>query len=395
MLRQAPFYLLITLIILSFLNSCQTTNTEPNQQLPSKILHTTVSVNFAPNGRLWRLTPTKPGIYVDYSKDDGKTYSTPVRINKQDQKISVWPENPAAIEISQSGRINILYYADEAQKSTSFFSYSDDNGQSFSQPILVSDRAQTDMHYMDKMLIDKDDNTYLFWHDTRHELHDKEQADGVLSLYYSKKTASDKSTFNNQFLSTGICSCCRTATALSNNQTPIIFARMVFNNGIRDHALIRMNTDGSWQKSRRVTNDDWKIEACPEHGPAISIDSKNRTHLTWFTLGDKRQGIFYRQTDDFGETLSAPMPLGNANQLPSHPDVLALHQRVIIVWKEFDGEQTSLHCKESNDGGKSWIEKPLALKSRSKNSHPKLLSNNTDIFLSWTSENQGHKLVKL
>jgi hypothetical protein len=394
MAHQIISRFLISVIALLLLNSCQTTITDSNQ-LNSKILHSTVSANFAPDGRLWRLTPTKSGVYVNYSKDDGKTFSIPVRINKQDQKISVWPENPAAIKISQSGRINILYYADEAQKSTSFFSYSDDNGQSFSQPILVSDQARTAMHYMDKMLIDKDDNTYLFWHDTRHELHDKEQADGVLSLYYSKKTALDNSKFNNQFVSNGICSCCRTATALSNDQTPVIFARMVFKDGIRDHALIRMNKDGSWQKPRRATNDNWKVEGCPEHGPSISIDSNNRTHLTWFTLGDTHQGIFYRQTDDFGETLSDPMPLGNADQLPSHPDVLALDQRVVIVWKEFDGEQTSLHSKESNDGGKSWIIKPLALKSRSKNSHPKLLSNNTDIFLSWTSEKQGHQLIKL
>ncbi len=394
MLRPAPFYLLIILLTLSFLNSCQTTSTEPNL-LPSKILHSTVSVNFAPSGRLWRLTPAKLGIYVDYSNDEGKTYSIPIRINKQDQKISVWPENPASIEISQSGRINVLYYADEEQKSTSFFSYSDDNGHSFSIPILVSDQAQTAMHYMDKMLIDHDNNTYLFWHDTRHELHDNKQADGVLSLYYSKKSASDSSNFINQFVSKNICSCCRSATALSNNQLPVIFARMVFKDGIRDHALIRMNADGVWQKPRRVTHDNWNIEACPEHGPALAIDSNNRIHLTWFTLGVKRQGIFYRQTDDFGETLSDPMPLGNANRLPSHPDILALNQRVVIVWKEFDGKQTSLQSKESNDGGKSWTEKYLNLKSNSKNSHPKLVTNNTDIFLSWTSESEGHQFIKL
>ncbi len=388
------FRLLIPIIALLLLNSCQTTSSETNQ-LNNKILRSTVSVNFAPDGRLWRLTPTKHAIYIDYSNDEGLTYSAPVRLNKKDQKISVWPENPAAIEISQSGRINVLYYADEQQKSTSFFSYSADNGQSFSQPILISNQAQTAMHYMDKMLIDAEDNTYLFWHDARHEVHDEKQTEGVLSLYYSKKTVSDDSEFNNQFLSKGICSCCRTATALSNTQKPVIFARMVFDDGIRDHALIRMNEEGIWQPANKVTNDDWKIEACPEHGPAIAIDNKNRTHLTWFTLGEKRQGIFYRQTDDFGKTLSEPMALGNTSQLPSHADILALNHRVIIVWKEFDGEQITLHSKESKDGGKSWIEIPLALKSKSKNSHPKLITNNTDIFLSWTSENQGHQLIKL
>lgn len=387
-------YISFLIINLLLLNSCQTTISESNQ-LHNKILRSTVSANFSADGRLWRLTPTQHYIYIDHSDDNGKTYNSPIKINSHKQKISVWPENPAAIEISSSGRINILYYADEQQKSTSFFSYSDDNGQSFSKPRLISDQADTAMHYMDKMLIDKHDNTYLFWHDTRHEKHNATLGDGVLSLYYSKKNASDKSKFSNQFLSNGICSCCRTATAFDATNKPVILARMVFNKGIRDHALISMNNADSWNKPQRVTHDNWNIEACPEHGPALAIDKQNRTHLTWFTLGDTRQGIFYAQTDDFGKQLTAPMTLGNPDRLPSHPDVITLAQRVMIVWKEFDGEQTSLHLMESSDRGQSWRKIPMTLNSKSKNSHPKLIANKTDIFLSWTSKNKGHQIIKL
>jgi len=394
MLLQNNFRLLFLFTAFVFLNSCQTTSIDANQT-SKNILRSTVSVNFAPDGRLWRLTPTQHAIYIDHSDDKGQTYSAPVRVNQDNQKISVWPDNPAAIKISPSGRINILYYADKAQKSTSFFSFSDDNGQTFSKPVLVSDKAETAMHYMDKMLIDKHNNIYLFWHDTRHQLHDKKQADGVLSLYFSKKSSTDNTPFSNQLVSKGVCSCCRTASAMNSKQNPILFARMVSDDGIRDHALIMMNQDGSWQKPQRVTDDYWQIEACPEHGPAIAIDDKDRTHLTWFTLGNKREGIFYRQTDDFGTTLSPPMPLGNANRLPSHPDVLALKERVIIVWKEFDGEQTTIHAKESVNRGQSWVDKKINLKSKSKNSHPKLITNNRDIFLSWTSKTEGHQLIKL
>ena len=384
------------LIGLLFLFSCQTIVNETKiKTFPHEILGSTVSTDFAPDGRLWRLIPTKKAIYVDFSNDYGSTYSKPTRVNKLDQKISVWPENPPAIEISNSGRINILYYADEEQKSTSFYSYSDDNGKTFSPPALISDHAQSAMHYMDKMLIDKHDNLYLFWHDTRHEVHDKEIGAGVLSLYYSIKTPAANSRFSNHFLSSGICSCCRTAAAFSNDGKPIIFARMVYDNGVRDHALIRMNKDNSWQKPIRVTHDNWEIEACPEHGPAMAIDAQNRTHLTWFTLGDTRQGIFYAQTDNFGKTVSSPLTLGNTDHIPSHADVIALNQRVIIVWKEFDGEQSSLHIKESLDRGITWSDKTTGLKSSAKNNHPKLISNNTDIFLSWTSADKGHRIIKL
>jgi hypothetical protein len=371
--KKVTGFLFATLLISSlFIFSGQTTAKTEIKNFPHEILGATVSINFAPDGRLWRLIPTKKAIYVDFSNDYG------------------------AIEISNSGRINILYYADEEQKSTSFYSYSDDNGQTFSSPVLVSDHAQSAMHYMDKMLIDKQDKLYLFWHDTRHESHDKEIGAGVLSLYYSIKTATDNSQFSNHFLSSGICSCCRTATAFSSNGNPVILARMVYDNGVRDHALLQMNNeDEAWQKPIRVTHDNWEVEACPEHGPAMAIDAQNRTHLTWFTLGDTREGIFYAQTDDFGKTLSSPLTLGNIDHIPSHADVITLDQRVIIVWKEFDGEQSSLHIKESFDRGLSWSDKTTELTSSAKNSHPKLISNNKDVFLSWTSEDKGHRIIKL
>ncbi|MCK4842198.1 MAG: exo-alpha-sialidase [Methylococcales bacterium] len=397
--KSASLSTLIYIIPLILLIGCQVTekNIEANVSPASSYtpLNTTVSATFSADGRLWRLIPTKNAIYVDFSLDNGATYSHPVQVNKFEQTISAWPENPPAIKISSSGRINILYYADTEQKSTSFFSYSDDGGQTFSNPSLISDHAQSAMHYMDKMLVDKNNNIYLFWHDTRHESHDKELGAGVLSLYYSIKTPSKNSQFTNNFLSSGICSCCQTATTFVTNGKPVILARMVYENGIRDHALIRMKNDNTWSKLQRVTHDNWEIEACPEHGPSIAIDNENRTHLTWFTLGDIRKGIFYAQTDDFGKTISTPMALGNISHLPSHPDVIVLKKRVVIVWKEFDGEQTTLHAKESFDRGKSWKDKATGLKSNSKNGHPKLITNNTDVFLSWTTKDNDYKIIKL
>ncbi len=389
------------LLILLLLNGCQTTanDVHATKSQPYQILNTTVTANFAPDGRLWRLIPTENAVYVDFSNNNGKTFQQAIRINPIDQKISAWPENPPAIEISHSGRINVLYYADEAQKSTSFFSYSDDNGQTFSPPVLVSNQAQSAMHYMDKMLVDNNDKLYLFWHDTRHDSHQQGHQHnidaGILSLYYSIKSPADLSQFSNHFLSAGICSCCRTATAFTAEGEPVIFARMVYQDGIRDHALIRMNSNGSWLTPQRVTHDNWAIEACPEHGPALAIDKQNRTHLTWFTLGEQRQGIFYAQTDDFGKTLSPPLALGNSDYIPSHPDVISLQDRVILVWKEFDGEQTTLYIKESLDRGKTWVDKTTELSSESNNGYPKLIANKEDIFISWTANDHGHQITKL
>lgn len=392
--HHLSFNILFSFFVI-LLNACQTQNSSPTaDNLPAPVLRSTVAVAFAPDGRLWRLTPTPDTVYVDYSDDNGQHFSSPLRINPTAQKISVWPENPPAIAIGQNGRIHILYYADEAQRSTSFYSYSDDGGHSFSQPTLVSDHADSAMHYMDRMLLDKTDKVYLFWHDRRHELLDQQLGSGVLSLYYA---VSDNlhPEFYNRFISNGICSCCRTATALAPNNKPLLLARMVFPDGVREHALIRMDNNDKWSKPIRVTADRWTIEACPEHGPALAVDTHGRAHIVWFTLGNVRQGIFYAQTDDFGINVSEPMALGKRERLPGHPDVLTLNERVILTWKEFDGKRTLIRIQESSDRGVSWSEARTAFATTSENGHPALIANDQDIYLSWVSKEQGHQIIKL
>lgn len=391
--QSATTYIL--LLVLLLLNACQTQNSSPAaSNVPSLVLHSTVAVAFAPDGRLWRLIPTPDAVYVDYSDDEGRSFFAPRRVNPAAQKISVWPENPPAIAVGRSGRIHVLYYADEAQRSTSFYSYSDDGGKTFSLPKLVSDHADSAMHYMDRMLLDNEDKVYLFWHDRRHELLDQQLGSGVLSLYYA---VSDNlhPEFYNRFISNGICSCCRTATALAPNNKPILLARMVFADGVREHALMRLDKKGKWSKPIRVTADQWTIEACPEHGPALAIDENGRTHMTWFTLGNIRQGIFYAHTDDFGANVSEPMRVGNRERLPGHPDVLALRERVILTWKEFDGKHTFIQVQESSDRGANWSKARAVFTTSADNGHPALISNGRDIFLSWVSSEQGHQIVKL
>lgn len=387
----------ILFIGLFMLSGCQSgiKSINAEHRPTDQALNSTVSVAFAPDGRLWRLIPTDSAVFIDSSTDNGKTYSKAVRINPENQKISAWPENPPALAIGKSGRIHVLYYADEQQKSTSFFSYSDDNGQIFSKPVLISDHAATARHYMDQMLVDHNNNIYMFWHDTRHEQHSHHAGAGALSLYYTMTNTPGSANFSNRFISDGICSCCRTAITFSAEEKPVILARMVFPDGIRDHALITLNQNGQWSQPQRITYDDWKIEACPEHGPALAVDKQNRAHLAWFTLGDKRQGIYYAHTDDHGKTLSEPMALGDSSRLPGHPDVAAVGSRVVVAWIEFDGETTDIMIKESTDRGLTWSKDRKILSSRAKSGHPKLISNGEKIFLSWTSNDVGHHFIHI
>ena len=384
------------LISFIFISSCNAEVANIKTKVANEqILHTTTAANFAPDGRLWRIIPTAENVFVDYSDNNGKNYSTAVKINPTLQKISAWAENPPAIAISQSGRIHVLYYADEQQKSTNYYSYSDDNGQTFKPPVLVSDKADSAMHYMAKMLLGDKDKIYLFWHDMRHHTQNEHLGSSVLALYYSSTEHPETGQFDNQFISHGICSCCRTATALAPDGLPVIFARMVFENSARDHVLFKMQSKEQWSELQRISNDNWQIEACPAHGPALAIDTQNRSHFVWFTLGESRQGIFYAHSDDYGKNVSQPLSLGDKTQLPSRPDVLTMGTKVILVWSQFDGEQHHIQFKTSLDRGQTWSARKNLISSSSKTSHPKLLNKGSQVFLSLTTPQHGHQLIAI
>ncbi|MDD1611080.1 MAG: exo-alpha-sialidase, partial [Methylococcaceae bacterium] len=132
-----------------------------------------------------------------------------------------------------------------------------------------------------------------------------------------------------------VCQCCRLQTAIAKDNTPVITWRHIFDGGIRDHALVKF-TDWNTPSDdmQRVGQENWKIDACPHHGPGLAISDTDVYHEVWFSNADTKKGLFYAYSSDAGKHFSEPMNFGGAGA--SHPHVQTLGQQVAIVWEEFD-----------------------------------------------------------
>lgn len=366
---------------------------ESEQLLPEQKIFT--SAAFAPDGRLWRLLPSQTFVSVDYSIDFGKTFSQPVRVNPTDMPIHAWDENPPTLSVDRNGRIYVLYFANDRQSSTSFFSHSD-SGEQFSVPVKISSEANTWYHYQTEMLVDATGRIHFTWHDTRDRAEYKKQGGGDLSIYHAAaKTGKTITLPADQRLAKNICSCCRTAMAEDIDGNLVLLARFVYRGNIRDHGLFKLSPDGKISEPWRVTFDDWEIEGCPAHGPALSISEDGRYHMAWFTQGEKRSGLFYAWSDDHGKTFSPPMQVGNPDKLPGRAEVLALGKRVALVWKVFDGAKTRIEAMDSVDGGLHWSAARAIAESESQSAHPALITDGKQIFLSWSSLDTGYRLIPI
>ena len=102
------------------------------------------------------------------------------------------------------------------------------------------------------------------------------------------------------------CECCRLAVAFAAAGRPVVAFRNVFDNTVRDHAVVTFADPQTPGPIRRVSVDNWKTDVCPHQGPTLAVGSDGSYHVAWFTNGSARKGLFYASSTDQGQTFSPP-----------------------------------------------------------------------------------------
>lgn len=344
-----------------------------------------VSAFFDQDGRLWRVIAGKERVYVDHSDDLGHSFSPPVVVNPDPQTIRATPEDRPAIAIDEEGRILVVYAA--ATKSLPwmvYYSYSTDGGRHFTQPVSVVPERKGKTYQAGLGVVGH--TFHLFWHQGKAAPH------GGTPLYWASVTGPEVS-LQPRITAENQCECCRIALAFDSHERPVVLSRFVFAGAIRDHGLV-FPAVGSQTLTRRISYDDWQLNACPEHGPALAIDSGGQLHMVWFTLGSKRHGLYYARSQDRGATVSEPMAVGKPEALAGHPAILASGKRVVLVWQEFDGRQTMVKSKQSHDRGAHWSKDRLIAATTASADYPFLITDGQHIYLSWNAVD-GYRLIPI
>ena len=108
-----------------------------------------------------------------------------------------------------------------------------------------------------------------------------------------------------------------------------------------------------------------------------------------------RKGLFYAQSRDGGKTFSEPMPIGEPGKAPSRPYVISGAEATAIVWKEFDGEKTSVNLITSADAGKTWSPPHVIATTSDSSDHPLLVAKGRRYYLSWMTKAEGYRLLPI
>jgi len=379
----------------SLLKECHGANA-----LPSPNCGHTPTPAFAKDGRLWLAFVQNGHVYVAHSSDLGQTFAPPVVVNRVPEAIYSDGENRPKLALGPQGDIYVSWthksqgrYAGQVR-----FARSVDRAKSFDTPLTVNDDRAPISHRFDSMAVDGQGRIYVLWIDKR----DLAAAKAVgreyagAALYYAVSQDRGSSFAFNRKVADHSCECCRIAVAVDKDDGVVAVWRHVYPGSIRDHAIARLGTEQPTPRDLpvRATFDDWQMDGCPHHGPDLSLGGKGQVHLAWFTQGPKQQGLMYGRFNMASQSLEIQHSL-DTSSAAARPQVLGVPGRLYTAWKSFDGTQTTLLWRVSQDDGETWSPPQVLALTADGSDYPILLRDKDQVFLSWHTRAEGYRLLAI
>jgi len=356
----------------------------------------TATPAFGSDGTLWLVRPAVDRIVVQRSTDLGKTFAAPVAVTPDPMNLDWGPDARARIVVDPKGQLVVTFgtFQDKNFNGRAFFARSSDNGASFTRPRPIT--SDTTSQRFETAVIDPDGRVFATWLDKRNVA--KARAAGRAypgaALAYAWENG-DADFANTSIALDNTCECCRLGVAFAGAGRPAVVFRNIFPGSVRDHGVITFRDANTPGPLRRVSVDDWKIEACPHHGPSIAIAADGSYHVAWFTDGAARKGLFHARADSADAPYGQPRALSGANRQPSRPYLLANGQALHLVWKEFDGAKVAVRWQMSTDGGRKWSAASTVAETTDASDHPLLVADKQQTYLSWLTKVEGYRLIPL
>ncbi len=346
---------------------------------------------FAPDGALW-VTGVEHGKLFLQRRPKGAQWEERRLLDNGGETVATNGDNRPKLAFGPRGQVVLSYTRPLAKAYTGEIRLlrSDDGGRSFSAPFTVHEDRQLITHRFESLLFDARGDLYTFWIDKRDAerawaAHGGDQTvyDGA-AIYYNVSTDGGRTFGADTRLADYTCECCRIAVVAEPEHGVAALWRHVFAGSMRDHAFAKVGT-GARTSVQRASFDGWVVKACPHHGPGLARAPDGGYHAVWFGERDGRQRARYARLEADGRPQEQVVEL--PDERADHADVAVAGERVVIVWRSFDGERMRLRAWLSNDGGRRFTLCELAT-SADENDYPRLAQHGGRIAVIWRTEHE-------
>lgn len=305
-------------------------------------------------------------VYVATSRDAGRTFGAPVRVNDVGGDARVSGEQPPRVTIARGtarrAAVAVVWTAKGDRGTALRFARSTDEGRTFSKSADVPGSTAPGNRGWEAL-----SGELAVWLDHRelaadtamasmHHEHADAKPDGVAMAQKSKLfVATLDGSVPPHAITGGVCYCCKTALVGGPESTVYAAWRHVYPGNIRDIAFALSHDGGrTFAPPVRVSEDKWVLEGCPDDGPAMAVDANRRIHVVWPTLvtgdGEPTIALFYATSSD-GRRFTPRQRIPTTG-LPHHPQIaVADDGSLAFAWDELaNGTRRAAAARGEIDG---------------------------------------------
>jgi hypothetical protein len=228
----------------------------------------------------------------------------------------------------------------------------------------------------------------MVWLDGRdQELNTTDPLGGSMALYFASFDSSWKQTAEN-VVNARVCECCQTAAVVTADGVLTAF-RDRSADEIRDIKVSRLDA-GKWTPELALHDDNWKIDACPINGPALSSRGR-QVAAAWFAAPNDNGRAFVAFSQDAGKTWSPAIRLDDEASL-GRVDIEMLDDgSAIASWVEFANGKSQFKVRHLTSSGQrsAAVDVPGAGRV---SGYPRMTRAGNELILAWTDGEGGNQV---
>ncbi len=237
------------------------------------------------------------------SENGGDSFDPPVWVSEQGEVVTSSGEDSPAFFVTQDDMFAAWNEGHDLR-----FSRSLSWGGSFEKPIKIADKTDKSFSGYPSIGVAPNRDVYVVWIDARKQ---QEDSDDNYAVYLARSTDHGATFGKNIRVAAKICPCCRPTVSFGPNGEVLVIWRHIYPGPIHDMTVaISTDNGATFSSPRRIAEDNWKINGCPDSGPAVARTGK-RVYVAWLTEANpKISGVRLSWSDDGGRTW-APAIMGS------------------------------------------------------------------------------------
>jgi hypothetical protein len=188
-------------------------------------------------------------------------------------------------------------------------------------------------------------------------------------------------------IDTRVCECCPTAVVVTSDG-PLVAYRDRSDTEVRDIYVSRF--DGvQWTQPAAAHADNWRIEACPINGPALTARGRD-VALAWFTVKQDQGQAYVAFSRDAGRSFGTPVRIDDGGSL-GRVDVEFLPDgSAVATWLEVVGGRGEFRTRRVTRAGEKSTPVSMAGLAANRNSgYPRVASSGEEVIFAWSETVNG------